>query len=238
MERSIKRIILSVIVISVLSPLVIEFMILRNNFVSVVSNQSWLSFIGSFYGSIIGGIATLIAVMLSIKQTNRIQQKEDERRYIEKIESNKPIFNFPIDDRKVLIRHEYGLKNSGESDHPYFHYNVLLENIGMGIAYDFYSFFQGDNYSGIAGENIFVQKGQQISIQICGIQENSRVEDRVKLNLAFKDLYQNVYIQRMDFVVDYSQGIFVIRKAHLPELVEKNHHKSTSEVYDRCMNFR
>lgn len=48
-------------------PLLIEHIIIRNNVYSVVSNNEWVTFLGSYLGGIIGGIITLGGVLLTLK---------------------------------------------------------------------------------------------------------------------------------------------------------------------------
>ena len=80
----------------VLIPILLEFIIFRNNFYSPVSNEGWASFFGSFFGGIIGGIMTLLGVILTIDFTQKNIQREKKELY----------FN----DRPILIykkEHEY-----------------------------------------------------------------------------------------------------------------------------------
>lgn len=55
----------------ILSPLLIYFLIIENNFPSKASNDAWTS----FWGSYLGGISTLIAVFITVKQTRDIQNE-------------------------------------------------------------------------------------------------------------------------------------------------------------------
>lgn len=73
-------------------PVVFEHLIFRNRFYSAVSNDAWASFLGSYVGGAIGGIGTLIAMMVTLKETRRIQAENNDdiekekkyRLYVEK----------------------------------------------------------------------------------------------------------------------------------------------------------
>ena len=56
-------------------PALLEFIVFKNRFGSIVSNDGWMSFFGSFFGGIIGGIMTLIGVIITIE--NNKKEKED-----------------------------------------------------------------------------------------------------------------------------------------------------------------
>lgn len=81
---------ISAFVIVVL-PFVLEIVIFRNDFYSVLSNGEWGGFLGSYIGGALGGIGTLLAVYITTKETRKIQQEnstqiEDEKRRNERKE--------------------------------------------------------------------------------------------------------------------------------------------------------
>ena len=55
----------------------IELLIFRNNVYSIIGNDSWASFLGSYVGGVIGGAGTLLAVIITTKETRIIQQKNE-----------------------------------------------------------------------------------------------------------------------------------------------------------------
>lgn len=78
----------------VLMPVLLEFLIFRNNFGSVLDNGTWANFLGGYIGGVLGGISTLIAVYISTKETRRIQSDNyqqfiEEKKYREKQERKK-----------------------------------------------------------------------------------------------------------------------------------------------------
>lgn len=74
--KFIKKTIVILIVVSIITPFLMECLFLRNSFYSAIENKDWASFFGSYFGGIIGGIGTLIAVLVTTKET-RVIQKEN-----------------------------------------------------------------------------------------------------------------------------------------------------------------
>lgn len=54
-----------------LIPLFLNNFIFGNNYISKVSNDGWASFFGSYIGGAIGGIGTLVAMYITLKQTQK-----------------------------------------------------------------------------------------------------------------------------------------------------------------------
>lgn len=65
---------ISVFVIAAL-PFVLEIAIFRNDVYSVLSNEEWGGFLGSYIGGALGGVGTLLAVYITTKETRKIQQE-------------------------------------------------------------------------------------------------------------------------------------------------------------------
>ena len=80
-------------------PWAIEFLIFRNNVYSIIGNDSWASFLGSYIGGVIGGAGTLLAVIITTKETRIIQKKNElkieEDRKVKRREERK-IFAYSI----------------------------------------------------------------------------------------------------------------------------------------------
>ncbi|MGG4106958.1 hypothetical protein AAXB25_23970 [Paenibacillus lautus] len=70
MNRKNVGLLLSIILI-ICTPLLINEFIVNSDFYSKASNDSWVSFLGSYLGGIFGGIATLTAVVITLKETNK-----------------------------------------------------------------------------------------------------------------------------------------------------------------------
>ncbi len=63
----------------ILLPIMIDWFIFGNSFPSNIDNQTWASFLGGY----LGGVATLVAVFITIKDSNKkieLQKKETEER--------------------------------------------------------------------------------------------------------------------------------------------------------------
>lgn len=78
----------------VLMPVLLEFFVFRNNFESVLNNETWANFLGGYIGGVLGGVSTLIAVYISTKETRRIQSENykqfvEENKYRERQEKKK-----------------------------------------------------------------------------------------------------------------------------------------------------
>lgn len=89
-KKIVATITISILIIAIL-PYVLEIFIFRNNAYSVLSNEEWGGFLGSYIGGALGGIGTLLAVYITTKETRKIQhenstQIEDEKKRNEKKE--------------------------------------------------------------------------------------------------------------------------------------------------------
>lgn len=68
------------LVFIVFSPIVIEKLIIANSYLSGASYDGWASFFGSYLGGVFGGIATLMAVLITIRNGKKEQEEELARR--------------------------------------------------------------------------------------------------------------------------------------------------------------
>lgn len=62
------RIIFTYLIFSVLIPVVFEYGIFRNNFISVIENKDWAACLGSYVGGALGGVGTMAAVYATLRQ--------------------------------------------------------------------------------------------------------------------------------------------------------------------------
>nr|DAR86830.1 MAG TPA: protein of unknown function (DUF5381) [Caudoviricetes sp.] len=58
-------------------PVILQYAVFANSVESNVSNDGWASFLGSYIGGVFGGGMTLAAVWISVRETKRIQRKND-----------------------------------------------------------------------------------------------------------------------------------------------------------------
>lgn len=64
-------------IVVLLIPILLQYIVFANSIISNISNDGWASFFGSYIGGIIGGGMTLIAVLISIQETRRIQSENE-----------------------------------------------------------------------------------------------------------------------------------------------------------------
>ena len=60
----------------VCAPIAIEKLIIANSYSSGASNDGWASFFGSYLGGVFGGTATLMAVLITIRNGKKEQEEE------------------------------------------------------------------------------------------------------------------------------------------------------------------
>ena len=68
-------IVLSVLFV-ILLPLVVDWLIVGNNFPSNISNSDWVSFLGSYIGAIIGGAVSLFGIAWTVRFTREENRKD------------------------------------------------------------------------------------------------------------------------------------------------------------------
>ncbi|MBN4051136.1 MAG: hypothetical protein COA82_07945 [Alkaliphilus sp.] len=117
--KSVKKIIVIIIsIIIVLGiliaiPLLIEKLIFQNDVFSVISNEAWTSFFGSYIGGVLGGICTLLAIYFSLKgikgsiKQNKESQLINSRSYIDidNFQGNIKLSNYPGMSGRIRIVH-------------------------------------------------------------------------------------------------------------------------------------
>ena len=59
--------VIAIFLVLVLLPVLMEKFILQSEVKSVISNDSWAGFLGSYVGGIVGGLCTLAAIYFSTK---------------------------------------------------------------------------------------------------------------------------------------------------------------------------
>ncbi|MGO1370922.1 MAG: hypothetical protein ACTHVE_03610 [Senegalia sp. (in: firmicutes)] len=67
----------SILVILII-PILIDYLIIGNNFPSNINDSDWMSFFGSYIGSLIGAFVTLIGLIITLNFTRK--QNNEERR--------------------------------------------------------------------------------------------------------------------------------------------------------------
>jgi len=225
MNKTIKRVLLSIVIIVLLTPIFIEYLILRNEIVSYASNSEWMGFIASFYGGALGGIATLLAVLFSLRQTTMIQKKIDDRHESQRLVNLMPIFTFIEDHSESKWTRIFSLPDDGKCG---LDANIRMKNIGEGISHDMYCRLSLITENPLKPVKNFVGKSEEISIRI-----NDRVPLResiispLLLVMYFKDLDNNLYVQEGSFSIDIDKHLVEAIHQGIPRIIEKAYTEPT-----------
>lgn len=121
-KNHLKTIIITVVVLLFLFagiPLILEYLIFRNNVYSVLTNGEWGSFLGSYIGGIVGGVGTLIAMYVTTKETRKVQDenlnqlnadrsledKKERKQFADKIAEDVSVYITDINNYFYACRH-------------------------------------------------------------------------------------------------------------------------------------
>lgn len=88
-KKTSKLILLVIILILLVIPVFVNWAVINNDFYSKATNDSWVSFLGSYLGGILGGFATLIGVLITLKSS--------------RIENMKPMLMLDIEEESKAI---------------------------------------------------------------------------------------------------------------------------------------
>ena len=165
-------IILIILLLILLIPLILDQYIFNNTYWTKVSYDGWASFFGSYIGGVIGGVGTLIAMYITLKQTQK-QLFDSAKKDIyneRKIESNEIVnlvaafladVSVYYDNIEIYLKGKSKIKNKkGEyeqllkiwkqicydkNDKSYVNYLYKLKEVGIDIDYARTFFGQRDN---------------------------------------------------------------------------------------------
>ena len=70
-----KRIIIVYVGLGIMIPVILKYAVFENTAYSLLSNEGWAGFLGSYVGGVFGGLGTLIAMYMTIRQTIDIQEE-------------------------------------------------------------------------------------------------------------------------------------------------------------------
>lgn len=117
-------------------PLLIDWLIIGNNFSSNISNSDWVNFLGGYIGAIIGAVVSLIGIIITIKYTSDQNKKDRElqvRPYcaIRYVNDNKL-----VGTQKTLGAIPIGCEPSSNNG-PRYDSIIYIKNIGLGPAIEF-----------------------------------------------------------------------------------------------------
>ena len=139
-KYSVYIILLCIVVISL--PMAIDRIIIGNNYFSNISNESWISFFGSYCGAIIGAIATILGISITIEYTNN-EAKKDRKFEIEQQNENRrlqiaPYLKYDQCDKILKDRDYTELPCIIEENYNTFvNTSISIKNVGMGPVVTF-----------------------------------------------------------------------------------------------------
>lgn len=84
-QKKIIKLIIVIIILAGCSPVILEHLVFRNDFYSVLDNKDWAGFLGSILSGVIGGIGTLYAIYISIADTQNKDKKEKKEKKVKDI---------------------------------------------------------------------------------------------------------------------------------------------------------
>lgn len=135
-------VIMAIIIISI-TPLMIDYLIIGNDFPSNIDNDEWVSFLGSYIGAVIGSIATLIGIIITLNFTTKQTKEEREfilkQTYEERRLSIVPYFKYTMYENPLFTKESHDIdifqvidKDSNTTVDA----TIKLKNIGNGPAID------------------------------------------------------------------------------------------------------
>lgn len=122
-------------VFGIILPFVLKYMIFENTALSNLNNAEWASFLGSYVGGIFGGIGTLIAVLITVKSSQQIQEenkKDTDQRIIEETIRHQQDINNELKRRNE--EHAAEICEKQKHDRTVFA-NDLADKIGIYITH-------------------------------------------------------------------------------------------------------
>ena len=124
------------IAIIIFVPLILDWVIIGNDFPSNITNSDWVGFFGGYIGALMGAIVSLIGIIITIRYTNEQNKKDRElqiRPYciVRHVNDNKL-----VGTQKILAECQIGCEpqNNNGPEHISI---IYIKNIGLGPAIDF-----------------------------------------------------------------------------------------------------
>lgn len=241
-----------------LIPLFLNNFIFGNNYISKVSNDGWASFFGSYIGGVIGGIGTLVAMYITLKQTQKqiYDTEEKDKKREQRHEANEIVnlvaeylshINIYFDDKnnyiskrdKVILDENKYLnylqvweKNYNSSNFSYTEYLRELDRQNLDCQYAS-SFFYKRNNENYEQNKIYIYKEYEESLN----------ENIVQCNKIKEDLDYYIQNSREKNVIGCTSfWMLEIKLANVDEgrtllnLILKLHELAKLEITKLCVN--
>lgn len=129
-------------IVVVLLPIAIDRLIIGNNYFSNISNESLVSFLGSYCGAIIGAIATILGISITIEYTSNQAKKDRDFETKQENENRRlqiaPYLKYEQCD-KILNERDYTQLPCifEENYNTFVNTSISIKNVGMGPVVNF-----------------------------------------------------------------------------------------------------
>lgn len=142
MIKKYRMYIISLCIVVLLLPIAIDRLIIGNNYFSNISNESWVSFLGSYCGAIIGAIATILGIGIIIEHTNNQAKKDRDFAITQENENRRlqiaPYLRYEQCDKILNERNYTQLPCIIEEDYnTLVNTSIAIKNVGMGPVVNF-----------------------------------------------------------------------------------------------------
>lgn len=200
----------SIIVIAIVSsiiilPILIDKVIIKNKVFSYISNEAWVSFLGSYIGAIISGVVSLGGILYTINYYKSQYKKEE-------LNANFPVLQCRLYEFTSIVENE-GTKivwgDSEEYTKEIVHYIEIInvmDNVALNLRVEDIISNNIKLNLNIDWDYIVLQKNQQVKINI-----HFRIKDETELRISelkFKLKYsdkKNNWYER-EFRLDITRG--------------------------------
>lgn len=167
-----KKYLILLFIIVLLLPIVIDKLIIGNNFYSNVSNESWVSFLGSYCGAIVSSIAAILGIAMTIQYSNEQAKKEREFSLKQEYENRRlqiaPYLKYEQKDT-LQKTHDGNILFVEEEYNTYVNKSIIIKNVGLGNLVNFNIIslkFNGKELGYTMSSNSIMEKNEEMKILI------------------------------------------------------------------------
>ncbi len=213
-------IVIFIIIIIVVIPLLVNFIVLKENYIyEIAKDNDWIGFLGSYIGSIVGGILTLLGVILTIIHTNNLNRKQitldNLNRELERLIllTHKIYEAFQVKDLCEYIRNvnsykgllDLNLKFAANNSKEFQFFNLdLITCFNKNYKENELKIVWSEVEEIINQRNLIIEEYIKIS------RENSQPVE--KNQIKYKD-YKNEFLEKLiNFELDYDEKFFNLLK--------------------------
>ena len=249
-KKHILIIIYALILVILLLPIVLEFFVFRNEVYSALTNGEWGGFLGSYIGGAIGGIGTLLAVYITTKETQKVQNdtlnqmqydrdlsaKKERKEFADEIASNVAKYIAEIS------AYAYGCRALERLNTDLITSKRQLQDIEVEIQHFYEMERQNDDISHLEVEiNLLRQKEAEQKYKIENIEKDIEINkvNRVIANecyfllkIKLRDIEEAKYlIEQLNYIHENSANIENTSINWLEEAIERLQKNTISFIY-------